>query len=89
MRHSISDTSTLILDRRSLSPERFSGRRVHREIVLRIGNTVAIGIELPTLRIARMTELVRRHVIETPSHRQREEETGKKKDAYPCHYDSP
>jgi nitroreductase len=33
MRHSISDTSTLILDRRSISPERFSGRRVHREIV--------------------------------------------------------
>lgn len=33
MRHSISDTSGLILDRRSISPERFSGRKVHREIV--------------------------------------------------------
>lgn len=33
MRHSISDTSTLILDRRSISPEKYSGRRVHREIV--------------------------------------------------------
>jgi nitroreductase len=33
MRHSISDTSTLILDRRSISPEHYSGRRVHREIV--------------------------------------------------------
>lgn len=33
MRHSISDTSTLILDRRSIAPERYSGRRVHREIV--------------------------------------------------------
>lgn len=33
MRHSISDTSALILDRRSISPERFSGRKVHREIV--------------------------------------------------------
>lgn len=33
MRHSISDTSTLLLDRRSISPEAFSGRRVHREIV--------------------------------------------------------
>ena len=33
MRHSISDSSQLILDRRSISPERFSGRKVHREIV--------------------------------------------------------
>lgn len=33
MRHSISDTSTLILDRRSIAPEKYSGRRVHREIV--------------------------------------------------------
>ena len=33
MRHSISDSSNLILDRRSISPERFSGRKVHREIV--------------------------------------------------------
>lgn len=33
MRHSISDTSNLILDRRSISPEHYSGRRVHREIV--------------------------------------------------------
>jgi len=33
MRHSISDTSTLILDRRSIAPECFSSRRVHREIV--------------------------------------------------------
>jgi nitroreductase len=33
MRHSISDSSHLILDRRSISPERFSGRKVHREIV--------------------------------------------------------
>jgi len=33
MRHSISDTSDLILDRRSIAPERFSGRAVHREIV--------------------------------------------------------
>lgn len=33
MRHSISDTSQLILDRRSIAPERHSGRRVHREIV--------------------------------------------------------
>lgn len=33
MRHSISDTSTLLLDRRSISPEKYSGRRVHREIV--------------------------------------------------------
>lgn len=33
MRHSISDTSALLLDRRSIAPERFSGRTVHREIV--------------------------------------------------------
>lgn len=33
MRHSISDTSTLLLDRRSISPEKYSGRRVHRELV--------------------------------------------------------
>lgn len=33
MRHSISDSSNLLLDRRSISPERFSGRKVHREIV--------------------------------------------------------
>ena len=33
MRHSISDTSTLIQDRRSIPPERYSGRRVHREII--------------------------------------------------------
>ena len=33
MRYSISDTSALILDRRSIAPERFSGRKVHREIV--------------------------------------------------------
>jgi len=33
MRHSLSDTSTLLLDRRSISPEKYSGRRVHREIV--------------------------------------------------------
>lgn len=33
MRHSISDTSTLIKDRRSIPPERYSGRRVHRETV--------------------------------------------------------
>ena len=33
MRHSISESSQLILDRRSISPERFSGRKVHREIV--------------------------------------------------------
>ncbi len=33
MRHSISDTSTLITDRRSIPPEKYSGRRVHKEIV--------------------------------------------------------
>ncbi|MDB4787202.1 nitroreductase [Flavobacteriales bacterium] len=33
MRHSISDSSNLILDRRSISPERFSGRKVHRETI--------------------------------------------------------
>ncbi len=33
MRYSISDTSTLIKDRRSIPPERYSGRSVHREIV--------------------------------------------------------
>ena len=33
MRHGISDRSTLILDRRSISPERFSGRPNYREIV--------------------------------------------------------
>jgi len=33
MRHSISDTSTLLLDRRSIFPEKYSGRRVHRELV--------------------------------------------------------
>lgn len=33
MRYSISDTSTLIKDRRSIPPERYSARTVHREIV--------------------------------------------------------
>ena len=33
MRYSISDTSTLIKDRRSIPPERYSARSVHREIV--------------------------------------------------------
>lgn len=33
MRHSISDTLQLIADRRSIPPEKFSGRRVHKEIV--------------------------------------------------------
>lgn len=33
MRHNLSETTALIRDRRSISPERFSSRKVHREIV--------------------------------------------------------
>lgn len=33
MRHNLSEVTDLIRDRRSLSPEKFSGRKVHREIV--------------------------------------------------------
>ena len=33
MRHNLSDTTALIKDRRSISPEQFSDRRVHKEIL--------------------------------------------------------
>lgn len=33
MRHNLSDTTALIKDRRSISPEQFSERRVHKEIL--------------------------------------------------------
>lgn len=33
MRHNLSDVSTLIRDRRSFTPEAFSSRRVHRDVV--------------------------------------------------------
>lgn len=36
MRHNLSDTNALLRDRRSISPERYSTRKVHRELVEQI-----------------------------------------------------
>ena len=33
MRHNLSETTELLRDRRSISPERYSSRKVHKEIV--------------------------------------------------------
>ena len=33
MRHNLSDTNELIRDRRTIAPEKYSSRRVHREVV--------------------------------------------------------
>lgn len=44
MRHNLSDVSALIRDRRSMAPERFSARKVHRDVmeeVLRAGTWAA------------------------------------------------
>jgi len=36
MRHNLSDTNELIRDRRTVAPENYSGRKVHREVVQEI-----------------------------------------------------